>query len=103
MAKKAGNKKASKRTSETGTPSLISPSLEKAIRTFAQVFKLLGDDTKLRTLFCLAQNRELNVTALCNRLGQKQSPMSNSLSLLLLSDLVDRRREGKRTYYKREY
>src|SRR3954470_17225626 len=72
---------------------------ESAVRELAQVFKLLSDETRLRILFYLAQNGELHVTELCNRLGQSQPAVSHHLALLRVSGLIEARREGKHNYY----
>src|SRR5512135_1158375 len=72
---------------------------EKAVRELAQVFKLLSDETRLRILFYLAQNNELHVTDLCNRLGQSQPAVSHHLALLRVSGLIESRREGKHNFY----
>jgi ArsR family transcriptional regulator len=70
-----------------------------AVRELAQVFKLLSDETRLRILFYLAQNNELHVTDLCNRLGQSQPAVSHHLALLRVSGLIESRREGKHNFY----
>ena len=72
---------------------------EQAVRELAQVFKLLSDETRLRILFFLAQNTELHVTDLCNRLGQSQPAVSHHLALLRVSGLIESRREGKHNFY----
>jgi DNA-binding transcriptional ArsR family regulator len=72
---------------------------EPAVRELAQVFKLLSDETRLRILFYLAQNGELHVTDLCNRLGQSQPAVSHHLALLRVSGLIEARREGKHNFY----
>lgn len=72
---------------------------EQAVRELAQVFKLLSDETRLRILLYLAQNSELHVTDLCNRLGQSQPAVSHHLALLRVSGLIESRREGKHNFY----
>ena len=72
---------------------------EQAVREIAQVFKLLSDETRLRILFYLAQNNELHVTDLCNRLGQSQPAVSHHLALLRVSGLIEPRRDGKHNFY----
>jgi ArsR family transcriptional regulator len=75
------------------------PVSDQAIRELAQVFKLLSDETRLRILVYLAQNGELHVTDLCNRLGQSQPAVSHHLALLRVSGLIEARREGKHNFY----
>ena len=72
---------------------------EQSIRDLSNVFKLLSDETRLRILTYLAQNSELHVTDLCERLGQSQPAVSHHLALLRVSGLIEPRREGKRNFY----
>jgi ArsR family transcriptional regulator len=93
-------RKASRRTGDTnGSMATLPPVSEQAVRDRAQVFKLLSDETRLRILLYLAQNHELHVTDLCNRLGQSQPAVSHHLALLRVSGLIESRREGKHNYY----
>ena len=62
------------------------------------VFRLLGDEVRLRLLRLLAVER-LNVTELTGILGIAQSGVSRHLGLLRDSGLVEERREGGFTYY----
>jgi ArsR family transcriptional regulator len=79
----------------TTTPSVS----EQSIRELSNVFKLLSDETRLRILTFLAQNNELHVTDLCERLGQSQPAVSHHLALLRVSGLIEPRREGKHNFY----
>jgi DNA-binding transcriptional ArsR family regulator len=72
---------------------------EKELREFANVFALLSDETRLRILAYLLQNGELNVTDLCNRLGQTQPAVSHHLALLRVAGLIEARRSGKNNFY----
>ncbi len=94
-------RKTGRRTGETSGVSVDNmPEVsEQAVRELAQVFKLLSDETRLRILFYLAQNSELHVTDLCNRLGQSQPAVSHHLALLRVSGLIESRREGKHNFY----
>ncbi len=78
------SRKTTKKPAEASAPTLETmPEVsEQAVRELAQVFKLLSDETRLRILFYLAQNNELHVTDLCNRLGQSQPAVSHHLALL---------------------
>jgi ArsR family transcriptional regulator len=62
------------------------------------LFRLLGDDVRLRLLRLLAQD-QLNVTELTGILGIAQSGVSRHLGLLRDSGLVEERREGGFVYY----
>jgi ArsR family transcriptional regulator len=94
-------RKATKRSGEANghAADTTSDVSEQAIRDLAQVFKLLSDETRLRILFYLAQNDELHVTDLCQRLGQSQPAVSHHLALLRVSGLIESRREGKHNFY----
>src|SRR5689334_7184496 len=72
---------------------------ERAVRDLVQVARLLSDETRLRILFFLAQNYELHVTDLCERLGLSQPAVSHHLALLRVSGLIEARREGKHNFY----
>jgi ArsR family transcriptional regulator len=82
--------------SATGFPAVT----DSTIREFAQVFKLLSDETRLRILIYLAQSGELHVTDLCLRLGQSQPAVSHHLALMRVSGLIEARREGKHNFYR---
>jgi ArsR family transcriptional regulator len=93
-------RKPAKRSSDgNGTTATMPPISEEAVRELSQVFKLLSDETRLRILLYLAQNEELHVTDLCNRLGQSQPAVSHHLALLRVSGLIEARREGKHNFY----
>src|SRR6478672_413392 len=94
-------RKSTKKTGEAAgqTLAVMPPVSEQAVRELAQVFRLLSDETRLRILLYLAQNQELNVTDLCNRLGQTQPAVSHHLALLRVSGLIEARRSGKNNFY----
>jgi len=73
---------------------------DSVVKDLAKVFKLLSDETRLRVLLYLAQNRELHVRALCDRLDQSQPAVSHHLALLRVAGLIESRREGKHNYYR---
>src|SRR6185503_18445454 len=66
--------------------------------TPAGLFRLLGDEARLRILR-LVQAERLNVTELTGILGIAQSGVSRHLGLLRDSGLVEERREGGFAYY----
>jgi len=70
-----------------------------AIRDLVQVARLLSDETRLRIVFLLAQQGEIHVSDLCERLGQSQPAVSHHLALLRVSGLIEARREGKHNFY----
>ena len=63
------------------------------------VLRAAAEETRLRILLYLAQNGELHVTDLCNRLNQSQPAVSHHLALLRVSGLIESRREGKHNFY----
>lgn len=83
----------------SGTMTTMPAVSEQSVRELAQVFKLMSDETRLKILLYLAQNKELHVTDLCNRLGQSQPAVSHHLALLRVSGLIESRREGKHNFY----
>jgi len=95
-------RKATKKAGESasgGTLTAMPAVSDQSVRELAQVFKLMSDETRLRILLYLAQNQELHVTDLCNRLGQSQPAVSHHLALLRVSGLIESRREGKHNFY----
>lgn len=65
----------------------------------SSLFRLLGDDVRLRILRLLATER-LNVTELTGILGIAQSGVSRHLGLLRDTGLVEEQREGGFTFYR---
>jgi ArsR family transcriptional regulator len=72
---------------------------DESVKDLVQMFKLLSDETRLRVLFYLAQNQELNVRTLCGLLGQSQPAVSHHLALLRVAGLIESRRDGKHNFY----
>src|SRR5688572_758197 len=64
-----------------------------------QLFRLLGDDARLRILRLLAAER-LNVTELTGILGLAQSGVSRHLGMLKDAGLVAEQRDGIYTWYR---
>jgi ArsR family transcriptional regulator len=69
------------------------------MRSASALYRLLGDDARLRMLRLLAAER-LNVTELTAVLGIAQSGVSRHLGLLKESGLIAERREGGYTWYR---
>ena len=68
-------------------------------KELVSIFKLLADETRLRVLMNLMRERELHVSALCERLDQSQPAVSHHLALLRCAGLIEARRDGKHNYY----
>ena len=69
------------------------------MRSASALYRLLGDEVRLRILRLLAAER-LNVSELTAVLGVAQSGVSRHLGLLKESGLVQEQREGGFTYYR---
>jgi DNA-binding transcriptional ArsR family regulator len=65
----------------------------------AEIFKVLGDPTRLRLLFALL-DEELCVCDLAEFVDASPSAVSHQLRLLRTARLVRSRREGKMIYYR---
>lgn len=63
------------------------------------VCKMLADPHRLRIVFYLLKEPELNVTELCDRLAQSQPAVSHHLALLKSAQLLKVRRDGKHNFY----
>jgi ArsR family transcriptional regulator len=70
-----------------------------SMKEASALFRLLGDDARLRLLRVLARDR-FNVTELTGVLGLAQSGVSRHLGLLKDAGLVDEDRDGAYTYYR---
>ena len=64
----------------------------------AKIFRLLGDQTRLRILMQL-QGGEQNVSKIVMKLKIPQPTVSHHLSLLRMNELVTARRKGKEVFY----
>lgn len=77
----------------------LSPLPAATTRDLVLLFKLLGDDTRVRVLHYLMQREELNVRTLCKLLSQSQPAVSHHLALLREDGIIACRRDGKHNYY----
>ena len=64
-----------------------------------EFFKVLADETRLRCLALIYENRELCVCELIHALDLPQSKISRHLSLIKLNKLIIDRREGQWVLY----
>ena len=69
------------------------------VRTLAQLFRVLSDQTRLRLVVTLQTDGEQHVTGLCKRLRAPQPTVSHHLGLLRVHGLVRARRQGKLVFY----
>ena len=65
----------------------------------AELFKVLGDPTRMQILTALFAEEELCVCDISDLLGMSQSAISHQLRLLRTTHLVKNRREGKSIFY----
>jgi len=86
---------------EGRTPAAPNPTTlgEETAKDLVQLFKLLADETRLRVLYYLMQQDELNVRTLCKLLRQSQPAVSHHLALLRVAGIIECRRDGKHNFY----
>jgi len=72
---------------------------ETSTRRMVEFFKLASDATRLRIMFLLMQEKEINVRTLCGLLQQSQPAVSHHLGLLRNAGFIVCRRDGKHNYY----
>ena len=71
---------------------------EETLFDLSELFKLFGDSTRIRILYCLLTS-EMCVCDIATLLQMTQSAISHQLSVLKKSKLVKYRREGKTVFY----
>ncbi|RWR13203.1 metalloregulator ArsR/SmtB family transcription factor [Siminovitchia fortis] len=71
---------------------------EETLLTVSQIFKALGDPTRIRILHLLSE-REFSVSEIAESLSLQQSTVSHQLRTLKNLRLVKYRREGTSIYY----
>lgn len=72
------------------------------VASLADQFKLLGDPTRIRLLYTLAEAGELNVTDLSARVDVPETTVSHALRLLRTAGIVRNRKDGRMVYYSLE-
>ena len=65
----------------------------------AAVFKVLGNDTRLRILHALVRSDQLCVSDIAKSLGMKPQPVSNQLQRLADLGILTSHREGNNIHY----
>ena len=73
---------------------------DEVAKDLVHLFKLMADETRLRILFFLMQEEEINVRTLCELLKQSQPAVSHHLALLRVAGLIEARRDGKHNFYR---
>ncbi len=64
------------------------------------LFKLLGNDTRLRLLHHMVRQGEATVTGMAKSLGMKAQAVSNQLVRLSDTGMLSSRRDGNNVYYR---
>lgn len=79
---------------------MVQGSMPKEVELFhlTELFKVLGDPTRVRLMFLLFE-QERCVGALAGLLQVTESAVSHQLRVLKANHLVQNRREGKNIYY----
>jgi ArsR family transcriptional regulator, arsenate/arsenite/antimonite-responsive transcriptional repressor len=73
--------------------------LDICMRMLTDLFKLMGDISRVRILLLL-ESKELCVSQIAGVLGMVQPLVSRNLSLLFKAGFLDDRRDGKMTFYR---
>lgn len=76
---------------------LIAPNLAGQLE---ELFKVLGNDTRIRLLHVLIREKEAPVNDIADQLGMSPQAVSSHLQKLSLSGIVGTRREGTFVYYR---
>lgn len=71
---------------------------EDVLIDLSELFKVFGDSTRIRILYCLLDN-EMCVCDIATLLSMTQSAISHQLSILKKSKLISSRRDGKSIFY----
>lgn len=71
---------------------------ENEMADLAELFKVFGDSTRIRILFCL-YDEELSVSEIAEILNMTASAVSHQLKILKMNKLIDSRRDGKQIFY----
>ena len=71
---------------------------QEALLKLAELFKILGDPTRLKIVELLLEN-EMFVNHIAETMGMGQSAISHQLRVLRQARLVTYRKEGKTAYY----
>lgn len=64
-----------------------------------ELFKVLGNDTRIRLLHVLVREKEAPVNEIADQLGMSAQAVSSHLQKLSLSGIVGSRRDGTFIYY----
>jgi ArsR family transcriptional regulator len=68
-------------------------------RNVVSFSKMLSDPTRLRIMYYLTNEPELNVSQICERVAQSQPAVSHHLAMMRTAGLVQPRRDGRQIFY----
>lgn len=71
---------------------------EKLLENLSQLFKILGDPTRIKILWTL-DNNEMCVCDIANVLNMTKSSISHQLAILRTKGIIKHRKSGKEVYY----
>ena len=77
----------------------MKPAQDKTNKEMAEIFKSLADENRLQILRILMREGKLNVTKICEELGESQPAVSHHLTQLKHARLVEFERDGKFNHY----
>lgn len=85
-------------------PDRVAAALERSLPAdevvrVTELFRLLGDPTRVRLLYALVEAGELCVCDLAAVVGVPESSVSHALRLLRTAGIVRTRRDGRMVYY----
>ena len=72
---------------------------DEVLYDLAELFKIVGDSTRVQILYALLEAEELCVCDIASLMDVTQSAVSHQLRVLKSSKLVKFRKEGKTVYY----
>jgi DNA-binding transcriptional ArsR family regulator len=75
------------------------PDLEEAGH-LAEMFRLLGDPTRVRILYALLESGEMCVCHLAAVVGTNETKVSQAMRLLRAAGVVRNRRDGRNIFYR---
>ncbi len=88
-------------------PSVIPPALAQRelldrpeVDQLASLFRVLGNDTRLRVLHAIARAEEAAVSDIAEAVGASSQAVSNHLQRMADQQIVATRRDGNRIYYR---
>lgn len=73
------------------------------VQEMSKVFSLLAEPTRLRIVLMLSRRGPMNVTDICEKVGQSQPAVSRHLGLMKLAGLLESEQRGKFNYYRVNY